>query len=159
MRSFAKMIFRENKLMTVEEIQNFRNIPEPLARAHHTAGEFLGILRKLRDSIVHGGKNAPQVFVVPRGFGVHKADPAIGNLPMWKAEHQFNANVVSLRPVLADVVMNTFYTCNLFADGLVGIFQLPDDLAPNHAVFIRSIHAPALVSIQNVLKGSSGWWA
>jgi hypothetical protein len=107
-QSFAKMVFRDNKLMTVSEIQQARRVPAPFAAAYHAAGEFLSVLRNLRDGIVHGGKGVPLVLVTPRGFVVSRAEKNFASLPMWKAEHQFNENVVSLRPALAHIVMNTF---------------------------------------------------
>ncbi|MFI5297230.1 MAG: hypothetical protein ACHREM_03965 [Polyangiales bacterium] len=158
-KSFREMVMKGDSLMSVEEIGSVRRIPSPLASAYADAGAFLQVLRDLRDGVVHGGKEVPLVFVTDRGFGIPRNAPHFGRLPIWKPEHAFNENVVSLKPALAHIVMSALRACNVFAEALAGSIQFPEDIAPDHQVFIRSVHGPAMLRVQAVLHGGSPWWA
>ena len=156
--SFADMVIVNGELMTAEQIAERRRIPPPLAAAYASAGSFLVLLRGLRDGIIHHGKDAPVVGAAERGFVVLKNEKAFASLPIWNDEHSLNEHAVSLRPALAYVAVTTLHTCNTFADILGQLFEFPRDLAPDHRLFIRSVHGGALIAAQDILQGASPWW-
>jgi hypothetical protein len=158
--SFAEMVIANGKLMTEAQIAEQRRVPLPLAAMYESAGEFLKVLRDLRDGIVHRGKDAPVVLVAERGFIVGKEDAGFASLPIWKPEHSFNERCLSLRPAIAYLVMATLATCNAFADVLAQIIEFPPDLSPAHRLLIRSAHGGALIRAQRVLQAeASPWWS
>ena len=157
--SFADMVMSNGKLMTVEQIAATRRVPLPLATVYADAGAFLKVVRELRDGLIHHGKETPMVMTTDRGFVIGRLERGFDSLPMWKPEHTYNENVVSLRPALAYLVVTTLYACNAFAGALESMFAFPPDLAPGHRLFIRSVHGEALVRAQAVLRGSSPWWS
>jgi hypothetical protein len=158
-KKFSSMVFRENKLMSAEEIAKHRHVPPGLAALYAEAGPFLGTVRQLRDRVVHGGHDAPFVFCTPRGFAIDRAAPHFAALPVWAPEHTYNENLVSLRPLLAHLILTTLYLCNGFGDALSRFIVLPDDIAPGYQVFLRSTHGAAMTRTQAVLRGGPAWWA
>jgi hypothetical protein len=156
--SFRKMVMSDGNLMQADEIGRRHNVPPPLAAAYQSAGSFLKVLRELRDGIIHHGRDAPIVLTGERGFILGKGEPGFASLPIWKPEHSFNEHAVSLRPAVAYLVATTLYTCNTFADVLGQIFAFPPDVAPDHHLFVRSVHGGALLAVQEVLRGGSPWW-
>lgn len=158
-QSFADMIRRENRTMSAEEIAGHRHVPEVFADAYATTAPFVATLRGLRDAVIHGGHDAPLVFLTERGFAVRKDEPHVAALPVLKPEYEYNERLVSLRPVLAHLVMTTMYTLNTFGDLLLAHIELPPDIAPEHALFVRTVHGRALLRTQDVLRGTaSPWW-
>jgi|HubBroStandDraft_1064217.scaffolds.fasta_scaffold01382_12 hypothetical protein len=157
-KSFADMVIADGQLLSVEDIGEKRNVPLPLSATYAQAGMFLQTLRDLRDDIVHRGKEPPFVFTTEHGFALEKNAKHFVALGISKGEHAYNENLVSLRPALAYLVMTTLYTCNSFAEVLSGMIEFPPDLAPDHHVFIRTVHGPSLIRTQETLRNGSPWW-
>jgi hypothetical protein len=158
-KKLSRMILREGKLMSADEIVEHRNVPLGLANLYAGAGPFLATVRQLRDRVIHGGHDAPFVFVVPRGFAIGRKEPLFAKLPLDKPEYAYNENLVSLRPLLAHLVMTTIYICNGFGAALPKVIGFPPDLAPDHHIFARTVHGAALARTQAVLNGGAVWWA
>jgi len=155
--SFREMVMSSGALMSAEQIATTRGVPMPLAEAYAAGGAFFSLLRGLRDGIVHGGREAPYAMTTDRGFIIRR-DSAFAALPIWKDEHLFNEQAVSLRPALAYVVGTTLATCDTFAEALGRSFEFPPDLAPGYRLFIRSADGSALTALQQVRSGGSPWW-
>lgn len=153
------MCMHGERRLDPEELAEVRRIPVQLARAYVAGADRLLSVRSFRDAIIHQGKEVPTVFVTERGFSILRTDPVVQELSIWTPDHRDYENLVSLRPLLAWIVMSAIDTCNIFAETLGQIFQLPPDIAPEHRVFIRSIHAPALLNTLHVLRGGSPWWS
>ena len=156
-KSFADMVISKGELMSAGRITETRGVPLHLAETYAAGGAFFKLVRELRDGIVHNGKDAPMVVTTERGFIIRR-DSAFAALPIWKDEHSFNEQAVSLRPALAYIVVTTLNTCNAFAEALGQMFGFPPDLAPGHRLFVRSPHGRALLEVQEVLRGGSPWW-
>ena len=158
-KSFADMVMHGDRRLSAPEIAETRKIPLQLAEAYAAGGDRLEAVRKLRDAIVHQGKDAPVVFVTERGFSIPMDQPVFRDLPIWTDAYRDNERLVSLRPALAWMIIAAIDTCNVFAQTLGTIFQLPPDIAPDHHVFIRTVHARALLDTIAVLDGGSPWWS
>ncbi len=109
--------------------------------------------------MVHGGHDAPVVFATPRGFAVNRSEPHLSSLPLDEPKYAYSERLVSLRPVLAHLIMTTIYICNGFGETLQKLFQFPPDIAPEYHLFFRGAHGAAMVRTPAVLKGGSAWWA
>jgi len=163
-RSMADMCLKGQKLRTAAELMATYSLPEPIAKFYERSGSLLQRVRRLRDSVVHGGtreldQKGP-VFVAEKGFATGCGDRLYEAFPdIWRDEYAVNSNVYSLRPLLAHLTLNVLQICSEAADVLSCCLRFPGPVAPGHRVFIRAPHNAALLKLQKVLQGGNPWWA
>lgn len=157
--SFRAMVLENNQFMNAARIGQRHAIPLPLAEFYEQAGQFLELVRRWRDGIVHHGRDATDaIFIAPRGFAISKQDPFFASLGVLTDAHADNEQLWSLRPALAYLSLTPLYICNALVEAMGRVVTFPPDLAPDHAVYVRSTHGEALVRAQEVLNGGYPWW-
>jgi hypothetical protein len=157
-KTFSDMVLREGAVLDAAALADRRGIPDALAAVYARAGDFFSALRNYRDAIVHGGRSAPHVYRVDRGFAVGQDARPFCDFPIWKEEHLIGERLVSLRPALAHLVCGTLYTLNDFSSVLGASIEFPVCVLPEYGAFIRTVHADALLRTQAVLRGGPAWW-
>lgn len=159
--TFSKMVLREKcDIRTSDELQTMHEIPQGMADAYITAAPFFAAVRDLRDAIVHNGKDLRSIYITERAFCISKSNPALERFDCWKPEHEENANITSLLPLLAHIVLGTVEVCNNLLLAFASQITLPSPIAPRHRVFIRGPHNDALLWMQGVSDGTySPWWS
>jgi hypothetical protein len=158
-KTFSKMVLdQKERPRTADEIVDKFRLPPPLAQQFADAAPFFAQLRKVRDRVIHSGGNFRGVFSTERGFCVDPKTLPFKDFAGWKSEHQYNENISTILPWLADLVIRTIETCN----GLVGTFAQiivpPPAIAPNYLIFVRGPHNDALASLIAVGRGEDPWW-
>lgn len=88
---------------TAEEVFADFGVTPALGRAYADAAGFFSTLRDVRDRIVHGGKALDMIFVTDKGFCWHRDFPALSGAGAEPIEHHYNAHLVSLIPVVAQL--------------------------------------------------------
>lgn len=157
-RTFSKMVLdQKERPRSAEEIIGKFKLPPPLAQQFANAAPFFAQLRRVRDRVIHSGGNFRGVYGTERGFCVNPKSVPFKDFSDWKPEHQYNDNVSTILPWLADLVIKTIETCN----GLVATFAqtivLPPPIAPGYWIFVRGPHNENLASLLQVGSGKF-WW-
>ncbi len=132
-------------------------LPETLVAAYKSVEDFFFSLRKHRDQLMHRGGDVDRIFVTDRGYAVEGRGPLARMFPKPEEADPPIPDLVALRPALAHLVCSTVYALNRFAEAFRRVITFPDSLIPDHAVFLRTPHAAALVSAQKVLRGGDRW--
>jgi len=158
-RTFSKMVLdNKERPKTADEIESRYRLPRPLAEAYAATGPFFAQLRLVRDKVIHGGGAFSDIFDTERGFCVSPKVFPFDSFPSWRSEHYYNENIVSVLPWIADTIFQTIGACNRIVATLTSIIQVPPDIAPGYAIFIRGPHNDALVNLLRVHEGASPWW-
>lgn len=161
-QSFADVLFANNQRRTSEAIVDKYQFPKALAEAYVATEPFFTSVRDARNRIIHGLGSRDLIFRTERGWCVSQDDSHFrdfGGWDIWTAAHRYNDRLVSLRPLLAHLVFGTISACGQMADSFVAEISCPAPIAPNHTVFVRSMHGSALARLDKVLEGGSPWWA
>jgi hypothetical protein len=158
-RTFSKMVLdQKERPRTADEIVSKFRLPPPLAKQFADAAPFFAQLRRVRDRVIHRGGNFRGVYGTERGFCVDPTRVPFKDFPGWKPEHQYNDNISTILPWLADLVIRTIETCN----GLVGVFTqtivLPPAIAPGYLIIVRGPHNDVLASLFDNGGGKQHWW-
>jgi len=158
--TFSTMVLdNKERVRTREEIEARFRLPGPLADEYAAIGPFFSRLRLARDRVVHGGGGFGHIFDTERGFCVSPKTFPFSSFSNWKPEHYYNQSIASVLPWLADTILQTIDACNRLANIFTSIIQVPPEMAPGYAIFIRGPHNEALVKLLEVHKGASAWWA
>lgn len=157
--TFSKVVLSGEVIRDVDELVDTYAIPRTLATAYHAAAPFFASVRRLRDQIVHLGKDVRFVFSTERGFCIPKSAFGFGELPFWRPEHADNSNIVSLLPLLAYVTLNTIEAANQLTAAFGMELTLPPEIAPGYRIFVRGPHNEALIWMLDVEAGGSAWWS
>jgi hypothetical protein len=155
--TFAKIAFNSDSPRPATEIAARYALPSAASATYEKHAPFFLSLRASRDGIIHGGSSVDMIFATDRGFCVDPRSKHYHGFP-WKPEHYFNANIVSLRPWVANVVLRTIEACSEIMFALAAELRFPDRIAPAHHVFIRDPSNPALVRLLQVQQGHLVWW-
>lgn len=118
---------------------------------------FFLSLRAMRDGIVHGGSSVDLIFVTEKGFCVEPSSRYFRDFS-WKPEHYYNPTLTSLRPWLANIVLQTIEACNDIMFSLESAVAFPAAIAPDYQVFIRDPSNQALLRLLDVANGNLVWW-
>lgn len=132
-------------------------LPPALLACYDAVEEFFFLMKEVRDSLTHRAAGVGSVFVTERGYGVRRDSPLSKLGPPPKPEYNYNDAVISLAPILANVVCQSIYACNDFADAFATNFKLPDPIIDGYQVFLRAPHTPSLGNAQLILRGRNPW--
>ncbi len=135
--TFSKMVLKENKLSTSEEIEERYSLPPELADFYHRNGKFFQWLRAYRDKISHGGNNIESLYILDEGFAVSTEVEPFDGLEIWEKTELKANKLGSVRALVSYTVLNTLHALEDFSMVIQSIMQLPQDIAPDHRVFIR----------------------
>ncbi len=131
--------------------------PKAIVDAYRGVSPFFYSLRRLRDQLMHQGGDVGRVYVTERGYAIDAGGRLAGMAPPQASEHANSESLVALRPALANVVCSTLYALNDFSAAFRTVITFPEALIPDHALFLRAPHAPALLAAQEALRGGSPW--
>jgi len=135
--SFNSVIELNNKLSSIDELVNRHKIPYQLAEFYHNHGKFFSWLRAYRDKISHSGQSF-NIFVDDKGFSLSIENNHFTNLHFWDEKNVLNNNLGSVNSLVAYIVLNTVMGLEEFAKTIDAIMILPDDIAPEHNIYLRS---------------------
>src|SRR6185503_219036 len=91
---------------------------EALADAYEKVTPFYRSVLRLRDAIVHGPmSHGPLglIYGTDDGWCVDRNFPEVAKFDIWTDAHRKNDNLLSLRPLLAHLVIGTIGACNEMA--------------------------------------------
>ena len=149
---FSKVVLKSNKSLAAKEIEKRFGLPRPVAGFYAEAAPFFEKLRTARDRILHGASQDPVILRLDDGPGFLTSVPPFNDLVPWQSNHLRENGVSSLRYLVAYVVHETIVTCEKFAAVLLSNLTVPEDIAPDCDVFLRSAHTEALSRVPEVLK-------
>ena len=161
-QSFADVLFESNQPRTPQRIVQKYQFPLSLAEAYCGIRPFFASVRDARNRIVHGTEKRRSIFHTDRGWCVALDDPAFTQFQdaaVWTDAHRFNKRLVSLRPLLAHLVFGTMSACGELLSAFAKEIAFPEALAPDHTVFVRSLHGAALARLNAVIDGGNPWWS
>jgi hypothetical protein len=155
--TFSKLVLHEKKTpRSSHEIQQDFGLPIRMADEYAKHTTFFSTLRDTRDAIAHDGKSLGHIYETEKGFCVGRNDPPFGSFDGWREEHQFNENVVSVLPWIANIVRQTIGACDGIVTALGQTVRFPDEIAPGYQVFVRG---PCTLALSEILSESaSPWW-
>jgi hypothetical protein len=158
-KSFADVLFRDNKLQSAVEIEERFVLPAPLAQQYATVAPFFLELRKARDRVVHGGSTVGFVFKTERGFCINPKLAPFSSFDGWRPEHYYNENIASILPWVGHIVIRTVDACNAIMNTFASIILLPPEIAPGYHIYVRGPHTDAIVEALRIYKGEAPpWW-
>ncbi|MGA2054696.1 MAG: hypothetical protein ABSG88_05265 [Bradyrhizobium sp.] len=155
--TFAKIALNGELPRTADEITQRYGIPPRTSAMYAKNAQFFVSLRKSRDALVHGGSSVDHVFATEKGFCVDPRSKYYNGF-VWKAEHYYNENIVSLRPWIAHTVFRTIEACSETMSAFACDVPFPPPIAPAHKIYIRDPANKALVRLLQVDKGDLIWW-
>jgi len=157
--TFSKVVLQDKQgLRSADEIERQYGLPKQLAEQYAILAPFFLELRDVRNRIIHGGSGLGWIFDTDRGFCVNPKVPPFSSFRGWRPEHQYNENVSSVLPWIADTILQTISACNSLMSTLASIIRLPPEIAPGYYVFVRGPHNEALAEVLAVHSGASPWW-
>lgn len=155
---FRNMIANGEILLSQNEIKEKNPIPDKLAECYAKHAPFFMRLRKIRDGIVHLGNPVSQtIFNTEYGFAVVKDSYPFNGLELWHSGFELPNKLVSLRPVLAYLVLNTFSACEELTAVISKVIVFPTAIVPDFHVFLRGAHVRELLQLKEVLEKCL-WW-
>lgn len=151
--TFSKMVLKENKLSTSEEIKKRHSIPHELADFYHRNGRFFQWLRTYRDKISHSGNSIDYLYILDEGFAVSTEVEPFKGLEIW-GKTELKANKLgSVRALVSYTVLNTLHTLEDFGSVIQSAMQLPQDIAPDHHVYIRGYNLAVFHELYKYVDG------
>lgn len=157
-RSFREMVLASHQICSEEDIQKKRGLPSELASYYARHTKFFLYLRNQRDKIAHTGKSFERVYMLThRGLCISRKDPLLDTLTIWNENNTAQNDLVSLRSFCAYVIMMTFAAMEDCAGSIQRCIHLPDPIAPEYNVFLRSRNLDALVNIDRCIN-ENAWW-
>jgi hypothetical protein len=161
--SFTKTVFKERKVpRTQEELVTEFGFSEALAAAYEKATPFFESILRLRDAIVHGPmSHGPLglIFGSDDGWCIDRNFPEVAKFDIWTEAHRKNDNLLSLRPLLAHLVIGTIGACNEMARGLARQVDFLKPMAPGCRIYVRGPFDHAIVRLKSVFEGGDPWWS
>lgn len=125
-------------------------LPPSILAAYDSVSKFFYSMRDIRDQVMHRGGSVGTVFMVSNGTAVSKTSRLAGMTPQLRSEHDYNQNLVSLRPVIANLVFSTLQAFNEFVAAFASVIKFPESMMPEHRYFLRCPHMPALAAAHAV---------
>jgi hypothetical protein len=156
--TFRKVVLSNNEtLRSATEIADIYGLPPPTSEMYQKHAPFFLSLRASRDRIIHGGSSVDFIFSTDKGFCVDPKSKYFRDFS-WQKEHYFNDNIVSLRPWLANIVLQTIEACSDIMFSLASVVAFPEAVSPDYQVFIRDPSNEALLRLLDVANGNLIWW-
>ena len=156
--TFRKVVLSDQTPRTATEIVENYALPQATSEMYVKHAPFFLSLRAMRDGIIHGGSSVDLIFVTEKGFCVETSSRYFRNFS-WKKEHYYNPTIASLRPWLANIVLQTIEACADILSSLGSVVAFPAAIAPDYQVFIRDPSNEALLRLLDVANGNLVWWA
>lgn len=144
-KSFADIVLCRGVIRTIKELVHRFQIPEQLAQFYYQQSEFFVWLRNYRDKIVHSGKGVDLVVITKKGFAIATDKEPFSSLSIWNDKNTQPNNLGSVRAVCAYAVLNTIKALEAYAYTIQRLMKFPEDIAPNHKIFIRGPHISRLI--------------
>lgn len=158
-KTFSKMVLREKeRVKSATEIEAQFGLPLLLAEQYAHAAPFFSDLRRIRDSVVHGGSAFGLIFDTERGFCIDPKTRPFNTFQDWRPDHYYNENIASVLPWIADTILKTINACSSLMIAFGSVVQLPPQIAPGYAVFVRGYHNEAFAELLSIHSGGSAWW-
>ncbi len=158
-QKLSKTVLPGGELCKADEMSARYGLLPSLSEFYARLAPFVRDVRLMRDAVVHKGQSGRSIYVLENGFGISRDDRLYNSIShIWTEAHKFNEALVSLRPLLAHVVLNVLYACNAAMEAGARHVEFPTELAPGYHVFLRAEHGAALIRVQAVLRGGSPWW-
>lgn len=155
---FSKVLYHNNKARSAQELIDHYALPPVIAEHYVESESFFASLRHWRDHIIHGISRMDGIFVTEKGFCVSPKSKTFSDFP-WKLEHRFNENIVSLKPWVAHIVLETMDACSALLGSFANAMQLPEEIAPGYRVFLRDPANGALARLLEADSGKQIWWS
>jgi hypothetical protein len=156
-RTYRKMVLRDERPMSKEEIINRFRLPEDIAAIYASSEPFFTWLRSYRDLVAHSGHTPDRVFVTEKGFAISKGDRPFRDMEIWCEANSLPNELGSVLSVMGHVLATTFATCDLFAEAFSKTTQFPPPVAPNHHIFVCGPHLHNLASLNEFVQ-SRPWY-
>lgn len=121
-------------------------LPLSLIETYRAMCPFFFDLRDIRDKVAHRGGSVGTVYRTETGHGVRRDGKLAGMTPILREEHSYNEVVVSLRPILANLVRSTLDACNQFARAFTEVIGFGESMMPRHLYYLRTPHSHALAA-------------
>lgn len=155
--SFRKMVLKDEKLLSVADIEEQWHVSQALAEFYHRHGPFFELLRNYRDAVVHSGRDLRAIFVTERGFAVSADFQPFASFGVWSDQNMLPNRLASLRPVVAYVITETLRACEDFVQSISREIYFPPEIAPGFKLFLRGFHNRHLIEMKSVLS-ECRWW-
>lgn len=150
--SFREMVMTNDRLRSVDEIEDRWNLPRALAAWYVEEGQFFRLLRSLRDGIAHRGATVPTVFETEWGFAVSPdKDPWKQVHSLLPGERQPN-DLASLRGLFAEFIHRGIGATDGLTVVLHSLVQLPEPIFQDVRLFIRSPFGNRLAVLDDVRR-------
>ena len=157
--TFSKMVLRDKKTpRTAEEIKAEFHLPPVLAAEYEKHSPFFSRLRDVRDKIIHGLGSHTLVYSTEKGFCVDPKLPPFNGFDIWKEQHYYSANIASLLPWLAHVIIHTIDACSALMGAFAKQVQFPPEIAPGYRVFVRGTNSDAIIDLLKCQRDELVWW-
>lgn len=155
--SFAKMVIKEQTLISSEALQQTRGLPASIADFYVAYGEFFQRMKSLRDQIVHHSASLGFFFIVDQGVAISEASEFYRLFPVFHNLPRIPNGLVSLRPFLGHIVETTLSATHDLSMVIERTIRLPATIIPDHVAYVRGPQVRSYRSMKRQLAESS-WW-
>lgn len=155
--SFRKMVIRDDKKMSKDEIKKKFKIPEVLAEFYEAQSDFFLWLRAFRDLIAHRGNSIDIVFATENGFAIQTNIKPFNYLKIWNDKNTLPNNLGSVKAFISYLILNTLNTIEVFYRVISKLFQFPYDVAPEYSLFLKDSNYISLQSLEENIT-SNAWY-
>lgn len=150
--TYRKMVLRDDKPMSKEEIAQRFSLPESIAGIYAASAQFFLWLRSYRDLIAHKGHTPEKIFVTEKGFAISKEVRPFCDMNIWCDANSMPNSLGSVLSVMGHVLSTTFATCDAFAEAFSSTIQFPSAIAPKHHIFVCGPHLHNLAALNDLIK-------
>jgi len=150
--SYRKMVLREDKPMSAEEIAQRFGLPTEIAVIYAASTPFFLWLRAYRDLVAHSGHTVEHVLSTEKGFAIFKFNRPFRDMDIWTGANSLPNDLGSALSVIAHVLMTTFATCDGLVAALSRVIGFPPPIAPKHKIFICGPHLENLAGLQGMVR-------
>lgn len=162
-RKLTKFAMPRGEITSSDKICSKYAIPDQVAKLCLMHLGFFDELRSLRDDIVHGTNSTGHIFLVEEGFAVSPTEKPFDRFD-WREFHYVNENLVSLKPWVARIILQTFEACTKIVCSLDGVVDFGGKIFPEYQVRVRDHSNTSLVDLLNSISNdeniarSSAFW-
>lgn len=147
--TFSKMILREGRVITRDELQEKFGLPEAWADFYLRHVEFFLKIRRFRDNIIHHGSQVDHIFSGEDFYLVRSDFSPFRDIEIWRSADKGVNDLVPLIPALGMIAFKTLLVCEDFSTMLESNIQFSGPLVPGMRLYTRGYFDENFMAVLN----------
>jgi hypothetical protein len=149
--TFSKMVLRDNKVKTYEELKIY-GLPDNWINFYIQEADFFLKLRNFRNNIIHHGHTLPTFFIDDKGFAVKSDYEPFAVFNVWNKSTFLPNDLAPIKPIVAFVINESIGVMSKFVEMFSKSFVFPEEIAPGYFLFMSGPHIHKLAELPDYIN-------